>query len=123
MRIFKIRRFAKWARKEKISDSLLRTAVEEMEKGLIDANLGGNIYKKRVRLEGRGKSGGARTILAYRLGDRAFFVFGFTKSERANVNAEEVVALKDLAADLFGYDNTKINQLVKAGDLEEITNG
>jgi len=97
--------------------------VEEMEGGLVDANLGGNIYKKRVRLSGRGKSGGARTILAYRSSDRSFFVFGFTKSERANVSAEEVIALKDLAKDLLGYSNTKISQLLRAGDLEEITNG
>lgn len=123
MRIYKVRRFVKWARKEKISDSSLCSAVEEMEGGLIDANLGGNVYKKRVGLRGRGKSGGARTILVYRTNDRVFFIFGFAKSNKANVSKEEILALKDFAKELLRYDDIKIKQLLKAGDLEEIENG
>lgn len=50
MRIFKTPVFAKWARQEKLTDGQLRQAVKEMEQGLIEADLGGHIYKKRVAL-------------------------------------------------------------------------
>ncbi|WP_363322845.1 type II toxin-antitoxin system RelE/ParE family toxin [uncultured Alcanivorax sp.] len=85
MRIFKNRPFSKWASKEGLNDALLLAAVDEMERGLIDANLGGHVVKKRVAVGGQGKSGGMRTLLAYRVGDKAFFVYGFAKSARANI--------------------------------------
>jgi len=66
MQIFKNRWFNKWAKKEKLADSTLRAAVAEMEDGLIDADLGGHVVKKRIPLPGRGKRGGARSIIAYR---------------------------------------------------------
>jgi hypothetical protein len=43
----------------------LRTAVYEIERGLIDDDLGGHVMKKRVAVGGRGKRGGVRTLLAY----------------------------------------------------------
>ena len=64
MRIFKNKAFNKWADKEGLSDGALRIAVDEMECGLIDADLGGHLMKKRVAVGGRGKSGGVRTLLA-----------------------------------------------------------
>ena len=48
MRIFKNKLFDKWAHKEGITDKMLRVDVAEMEDGLIDADLGGHVYKKRV---------------------------------------------------------------------------
>lgn len=93
MQIYKTRQFDKWAGKEGLTDSVLAAAVVEMESGLIDADLGGHVVKKRVALPGRGKSGGARTLLAYRLGDRAFFVYGFAKNERDNIDDKELKAL------------------------------
>ncbi len=69
-------------RKTELSDPVLCAAVEEMERGLIDADLGGGVVKKRVALPGRGKSGGARTLVATNKGNRWFFVFGFEKNER-----------------------------------------
>ena len=48
MRIFKDRLFNKWADKEGITDKLLRVAVVEMEEGLVDADLGGNVYKNAL---------------------------------------------------------------------------
>ncbi|WP_255343010.1 type II toxin-antitoxin system RelE/ParE family toxin [Alcanivorax sp. DG881] len=61
MRIFKNRPFSKWASKEGLNYALLLAAVDEMERGLIDANLGGHVLKKRVAVGGQGKSGGMRT--------------------------------------------------------------
>lgn len=88
MRIYKTRSFDKWAAKEGLADPVLAAAVAEMEAGLIDAELGGQVVKKRVSLAGGGKRGGARMLLAYRLGDRAFFVYGFAKNERDNIDAK-----------------------------------
>jgi hypothetical protein len=89
-RVFETRTFARWSRKAGLSDSALRTAVEEMAAGLVDADLGGRVYKKRVPLPGKGKSGGTRTLIGTDLGDRWFFLFGFEKSERDNIDAREL---------------------------------
>jgi hypothetical protein len=59
-------------RKAGLSDEVLRKAVDEMVNGLVDADLGGHVVKKRVALSGQGKRGGARTIVATKLADRWF---------------------------------------------------
>ena len=94
MRIFKVKAFARWAKKERIADKVLRETVAEMQKGLIDANLGSGVFKKRVALSGRGKRGGARTIVAFKSDSRTFFLFGFLKSEMDNIDKKELKALK-----------------------------
>ncbi len=68
-----------------INDGALASAVIEMKYGLIDAKLGGQVVKKRVALPGRGKRGSSRTLVAFKQGDKAFFIYGFAKNERANV--------------------------------------
>ncbi len=80
MNIYKNKVFDKWATKEGIDDEALLNAVKEIERGLFDANLGGNIVKKRVAVGGRGKSGGVRTLLAYQFGNKAFVVFFLPKT-------------------------------------------
>lgn len=120
MRIFKNKAFHKWAAKEGLGDEALRTAVDEMERGLIDAELGGHVVKKRVAVGGRGKSGGLRTLLAYRLADKAFFVYGFAKNTRANINADELKALKHLAKTLLNYTNQTLSKAVESGALIEL---
>jgi hypothetical protein len=82
-------------RKTELTDAVLCKAVQEMAGGLIDADLGGSVVKKRVGLAGRGKRGGVRTLIATNKGNRWFFVFGFEKNERGNINDEELQALKD----------------------------
>ena len=120
MRIFKNRPFSKWASKEGLNDALLLAAVDEMERGLIDANLGGHVVKKRVAVGGQGKSGGTRTLLAYRVGDKAFFVYGFAKSARANISADELRALKYLAKELLSYSDRALAKAIKSGALIEV---
>jgi hypothetical protein len=87
---------------DQLSDYALCYAVSETEQGLINADLGGGIVKKRVRLPGQGKSGRAGTLVATNKGNRWFYVFGFEKSERANVSAKELDASRAIAADLLG---------------------
>lgn len=120
MKAFKTKAFAKWANSEGLNDVALASAVEQMEQGLIDARLGGDVVKKRVALPGRGKRGGARTLVAFRRGDRAFFIFGFAKNERANVGKDELKALKVLAKELLSYPETSLGLAVRSGEMIEI---
>lgn len=119
-RIFKTRHFSRWMRKTELSDPALCAAVLEMERGLIDADLGGGVVKKRVALPGRGKSGGARTLVATNKGNRWFFVFGFEKAERPNVTAKELEALQKIAADLLKLTSKDLDAHVEFGELQEI---
>ena len=120
MRAFKIKAFAKWASGEGLDDDALASAVIEMEQGLIDARLGGQVVKKRVALPGRGKRGSTRTLIAFKQGDKAFFIYGFAKNERANVSDKELRALKLLAKELLNYTAPALAEATKAGELIEI---
>ncbi len=89
MRIFKSRWFQRFARKEGIADAALCEAIVRAEKGQIDADLGGGVIKQRIARPGQGRSKGCRTIILFRRGAKAFFVYGFAKSRRANINDDE----------------------------------
>jgi hypothetical protein len=119
-RIFKTRHFNRWMRKTELSDSALCQAAAEMAQGLIDADLGGGILKKRVGLAGRGKRGGARTLVATNKGTRWFFVYGFEKNDRANIADDELEALQDIAAVLLARTGRQLDEAVKDGSLQEI---
>ena len=119
-RVFKTRGFNRWMRKTELTDQALCAAVSEMERGLIDADLGGGVVKKRVALPGRGKSGGARMLVATNRGNRWFFVFGFEKNDRANVSAKELEALQAVAADLLKLSSTQLDTHVEGEALQEI---
>ena len=119
-RIFKTRYFSRWMRKTDLTDKALCAAVSEMETGLIDADLGGGVVKKRVALPGRGKSGSARTLVATNKGNRWFFVFGFEKSERANISKKELEALQNTATDLLRLNSNQLDAHVDNEALQEI---
>lgn len=119
-RVFKTRHFARWMRKTELTNSALCEAVAEMVQGLVDADLGGGVVKKRVALPGRGKSGGARTLVATNKGNRWFFVFGFEKNDRANISDQELEALQDLAQDLLARTGAQLDLAVQESALEEI---
>ena len=121
IRTFKTRHFQRWMRKTELTDAALCQAVKEMAAGLIDADLGGGVVKKRVGLAGRGKRSGARTLLATNRGTRWFFMFGFEKNERDNISGEELQALKDYAADWLERTAAQLDDAVKDGALLEIT--
>ena len=94
MDVLKRKDFARWQTGEKLPDSVLCKAVKEMDGGLIDADLGGCLYKKRVARSGSGKSGGYRTLLSARIGSRYVFLHGFPKSDKANITQDERKALQ-----------------------------
>ncbi|EKD75002.1 MAG: hypothetical protein ACD_44C00260G0004 [uncultured bacterium] len=122
MRIFKTKLFSRRAKEIGLNDAALLKAIKEMLQGLYEANLGGNIYKKRVSLGGRGKSGGARMLVAFKMLDKAIFLYGFPKNERGNINKKEEKALKILANFFFNYSESQIDDAVKTGDLIEVYN-
>jgi len=101
----------------------LRRAVEEMINGLIDADLGGGVFKKRIALPGRGKSGSTRTLLATNRDDRWIFILGYEKNERANISDKERDALRMIAKDLLGLSTEQLQKMVNEGALLEVCNG
>ncbi|MDR2892451.1 MAG: type II toxin-antitoxin system RelE/ParE family toxin [Deltaproteobacteria bacterium] len=119
-RILKTRLFMRWMRKTDLTDALLEQAIVEMQQGLIDAKLGGNLFKKRVALPYRGKSGSVRTIIATNIKTRWIFVFGFEKNERDNINKQELEFLQRYAKALLACDDATINALIERSDLGEI---
>ena len=119
-RIFKTRYVSRWMRKTDLTEKALCTAIAEMMLGLIDGDLGGGIIKKRIGLAGRGKRGGARTLVASNKGNRWFFVFGFEKNDRANISADELEALQGLARELLARTNQQLDEAVVGGALQEI---
>jgi len=120
MRIFKTKWVHRWAAKEGLTDASLRAAVDEMRRGLVDADLGGCVFKKRVALPGRGKSGSVRTLLAFKHSHHVFFVYGFAKSARANISDAELKALRRLADELLSYADTRIDTALGAKELIEV---
>ena len=119
MRSFKTKAFARFARKERITDRALRAAVDEAQVNP-DVGLGGELVKQRVARPGEGKSGGYRTILALRSRTRAVFLHGFAKSALSNIDARELRTLKMIAASFLNATDAQIETLIENGDLAEV---
>ena len=104
-------------RNTELTDGALCAAVAEMAHGLIDADLGGGVVKKRVGLTGRGKRGGARTLVATNRGDRWFFVYGFAKNDRANIADDELEVLQGIAEQLLVLTDLQLDAAVEDSSL------
>lgn len=120
MRVFKTKVFRRFQRKENLSDDALCAAVFRAEQGLVDADLGGGLIKQRVARKGQGRSGGYRTIIAYRTAERAVFIFGFAKSRMANLSPDDETDLKQAGAVLLGLSAAAIETAIIEGELREI---
>jgi len=120
MRVFVVRAFGRFQRREKITDPMLCTAVENARRGLIDAQLGGEVIKQRIARKGQGKSGGYRALIAFRDGERAVFLYGFAKSERSDVRPDQLAALKLYAQRWLGLDDEKVSTAVADDELREV---
>lgn len=119
-RIFTSRAFRRWQHKAGLSDRILAFAVAEMRAGLIDADLGSGLVKKRVAVPGGGKRGGARVIVATNRDDRWFFLFGFLKSGQATVSVAELAALRSWAAELLVLNDPQLDATEHEGRIHEI---
>jgi hypothetical protein len=120
MRVFATKVFARFARSERIGDDRLREAVERADKGLIDATLGGGLIKQRVARAGQGRSGGFRTVVAYRQADLAVFLYGFAKSARESVGQSDLERLRKLAAIYLSASVQDLEGWYRNGELKEI---
>lgn len=123
MQIFKTKWFMRYVRKERIEDDSLREAIERAERGLVDADLGGGIIKQRVARTGQGRSGGYRMLIAYCSGNRAFFIFGISKSKQDNISEDELTTLREIGAAWLDANTEQLKLAIKEGLLKEITNG
>ena len=123
MRLYKLKAFARFQRRERIADKALGKAVRSAEDGLVDADLGGGLIKQRVARPGQGKSGGFRTIIAYRRGDRAVFLFGFAKSERENLDDDELAYWQRVGRVYLGLDDDGLEAAIAADELMEVSYG
>ena len=120
MRVFKNTWFTRFASKEGITDSELRELVNQLEAGQADANLGGDVYKMRVSQQGEGKSGGYRIIVFFRSEDKTFYVYGFAKSDRDNIDRKEKSDYKELAKIYLNLSDEMIDKALKSGKFIEI---
>ena len=120
MRVFKNKSFARFARKAQMTDAVLCAAIADASRGLVDGDLGGGVVKQRVARQGGGKSGGFRTIILFRLRERAFFVHGFAKNEQDNIRDDEFAAFKLLAAEMMAYDDEALARAIANGTLMEV---
>ena len=123
MRIYKLKSFTRFQRAERISDAALVAAVCRAVDGLIEADLHGGLIKQRVAREGQGKSGGYRTLIAFRRGERAVFLFGFAKNMRSNIDADELEDLRSRGQGFLALAADRLARLVEDGDLTEVTYG
>ena len=121
MRIFKTKWLSRYARRERIADDSLREAIERAERGLVDADLGGGVIKQRVARAGQGRSGGYRMLVIYRAGERAVFLYAFAKSERDNIDPDELLTLREIGADWLAADAKQIARALQDGVLQEVT--
>lgn len=120
MRIFKTKVFARYAKRERINDSMLCGAVERAEKGVIDADLGGCIIKQRIGREGQSRSKGYRVLIAVRLKKRYIFMDGFAKNEKDNIDSDELYALKKYGSAWLNADEKIIELSLEEGKLLEV---
>jgi hypothetical protein len=119
LKTFKSKEFARFARRNQLSDATLCRALAEIHSGMVDAELGGGVYKQRLRRTGQGKSGGFRTIILLRWKRIAIFAFGFAKSERANITPEELKVWRQIAKELLTAPDA-VRAAINEGKLIEV---
>lgn len=120
MDVYKRKAFAHWQRYQKIPDSALCQAAKELESGLVDADLGSFLYKKRISRDGQGKSGGYRVLLTARIGSRYVFLYGFSKNDRANITRAEIKALQYAGKVFLNLAAAAMEQALQTGILSKV---
>ncbi len=120
MRVFMTKGFARFARSEQIANDVIREAVRRAERGLVDGDLGGGVIKQRLPRPGKGRSGGYRGIIFYRSKDRAIFVDGYAKSSLDNIDDNDLLRYRELAAEFLSFDVRRLQKLVDAGAWIEV---
>lgn len=120
MKVLMTKWFTKFMHREDISLTQICKAVHDISLNKIDAHYGGNVIKQRIPRTNSGKSGGYRTIVLYQTNNKAFFVYGFSKSDRDNIDTHEVQAFKDMARTFLDFSDAEIARLVNTHHLKEV---
>jgi hypothetical protein len=120
MQILKTRWFARFARREGLSERSLHEAIKRAEQDLVDADLGGGLIKQRVARQGQGRSGGYRTIIAFRMGHRAVFIFGLAKNDRESFTEDELEAAREIGRIWLPASDEQIAHGKSDGQLIEV---
>ena len=120
MRTFKTKAFARFANREGLEDVALCEAIRRAGESLIDADLGGGVIKQRIARKGGGRSGGFRTIVLFRRGELAFFVYGFAKSDRASLRRDELATFRLLADEYLALDRDALMAAQAVGTILEV---
>lgn len=119
-RVFKLKTFARWAKKV-LTDEQLCAAAYEIMNGQYEADLGHGLCKKRIAVDGQGKRGATRTLVAKEGKHGIFFMAGRQKSDPgtdfSNANVEQAQLLGQA---LQSTSSTKLDALVIEGVLKEI---
>ena len=120
MGVYKTKAFSRFSRKAGLSREALIEAARAVMSGRCDADLGRGVFKQRVARPGGGKSGGFRTLLAFRASGSCFFVYGFAKNDMANLTKKELEVVQATAAILLNYSAGDLAQVVARGELVEL---
>jgi hypothetical protein len=114
--MFASKPFMRFARRFGIGDEDLWRCVS----GAFDADLGGGVFKYRLARAGEGTSGGARALIAMKVGQRAIFMFGFEKKDLASIKPDELKQYRKAARIYLGYSEEEMTMIVKEKALLEI---
>lgn len=122
MRVFKNKWFNHWTRHEEIADAVLLKAAEEIAGGLVEADLGGGLFKKRLPRQGGGKSGGYRVLVGYKKpnAERIIFLYAFAKSDKANISDREKSALIFAAESFVSATDERVAVLLSTNVIWEV---
>ena len=120
MNVYLSKAFTRLARREGLTAVHICQAVAEMNTGLIDANLGAGLFKKRIAIPGQGKRGGWRALLGFQAGKKAFFLYLFPKNSRDNIEDDEMKALKRLTRYYLTLKPSEIKTALQCGELNEV---
>ena len=112
--------FNKWAKKNTLSDKILLKTIKNISNNLGTVNLGFGLYKVRTPKIGQGKSGSFRTIVVFKKSELAILIYGFSKSEKDNLDRDELKYFKILAKDLLKIKKHKYLELEKLGKFISI---
>ncbi|MGG8470728.1 type II toxin-antitoxin system RelE/ParE family toxin [Rahnella sp. PAMC25617] len=124
LRIFVTEDFHDFMTDSKLSEKDILKSAHELANGLFDADLSGNIYKKRTAPTGRSKSGFGRALIAFRFDERIFFMAGWEKKNvpksGREISEPALRVFKSLARELLNISDMQLSKDLSLGLIIEV---
>jgi hypothetical protein len=120
VRVYSTKEFMRFARRADIDDRELCAAARRAGRGLIDADLRAGLIKQRIPLKGQGRSGGFRTLAAFRQNHRCVFLYGFPKNERDNISDRELAHWRKVSAAYLQMTRENLAELADVDEMREV---